>query len=217
MKNVCGVWLPDAEEHFARALSTPSKGLREVDGLPAYGYDQIERAIGACRRRRHCVDIGAHVGLWSMWLVKHFGWVEAFEPVKVFADILERNVQETNYTLHRAALGERVGRVSLKIEDASNTGHTYVAGDGEIPLSTLDSFKWRDVDLIKIDVEGYELPVLRGAQQTLLASQPIVVIEQRGLDAETYGGARDEALWWLERVLGMRRLAQIHYDYILGW
>jgi hypothetical protein len=74
---------------------------------------------------------------------------------------------------------------------------------------------FENVDFIKIDVEGYELPVVKGAVETITACKPNMVIEQKGND-RFYGQDRAAALSFLMG-LGMKQLDVISGDYILGW
>lgn len=188
--------------------------VREVNGRLTYQYRKLEYAMQHVRQRRHAVDIGAHVGLWSMHLAQLFERLTAFEPNPVTADLWPWNVPEPNATLHRCALGAVIGLVGL--EGASgHTGHTRACGQGSIPMRPLDSFDPQKVDFIKIDVEGYELDVVRGAEQTLGRCRPVVVLEQKGEDGRL-GMEPDGALHWLER-LGMRSEFCIGGDHIMVW
>lgn len=94
---------------------------------------------------------------------------------------------------YNVALGPVPGTVEMHIK--KNDGHNRVANDGyttpsgkavkintgyqrvSVPQVTLDSYNFTDVDIIKIDVEGYELQVLEGATQTIANNRPIVQIE----------------------------------------
>lgn len=94
---------------------------------------------------------------------------------------------------YNVALGPIAGSVEMHIK--KNDGHNRVANDGyttpsgkpvkintgyqrvSVPQLTLDSYNFTDVDIIKIDVEGYELQVLEGAHQTIANNRPIVQIE----------------------------------------
>jgi FkbM family methyltransferase len=216
-KLIGGVWLPETEQHFVDMMLHNKKRTRVVDGKHTYQYHKLEAALRhlPADRRRVGVDIGAHVGLWSMWLVKLFGHVHAFEPVAGHADIFPWNMSADNWTLHRVALGEREGSVSLTVPP-EQTGNAHVVGGGEVPMVTLDSCELERVDFLKIDVEGYELPVLRGAEATLRRCRPILVVEQKGNDAKFYGQPRDAAVAWL-KTLGARDLAVISGDHIMGW
>jgi FkbM family methyltransferase len=91
------------------------------------------------------------------------------------------------------ALGPTQGSVEMHIK--KNDGHNRVSNDGystpkgklvktntgyqrvTVPQVTLDSYNFTDVDIIKIDVEGYELQVLEGAVNTIAQNRPIVQIE----------------------------------------
>ena len=227
---VGGVWLPAGEEHLRNMLLRHSK-TGPVEGKATYQLHKLRAAMAhqPGDRRRVCLDIGAHVGLWSMHLAKRFAQVHAFEPVPHHADLFPHNVAAETVTLHRLALGHRSGSVSLAVSPAS-TGDSQVL-EGQVrrngadaacdiwhgvEMRTLDSFGFAQVDFIKIDVEGYELPVVEGGRETIRRCRPHMVLEQKGKEA-AFGQARDAALDEL-RALGMRPLAKpISGDWILGW
>lgn len=189
---------------------------REIDGQLTYQYHKLERALELvpADRRRVCVDVGAHVGLWSKEFVKAFQTVVAFEPNPVVADLWRWNVTAKNATLHQVALGESTGSVGLKIYDG-HSGHTQIGGPGDVPIRMLDSYGLSAVDLVKIDVEGHELAVVKGAINTLRRCRPVVVVEQKGEDGRL-GMERDGALHWLER-LGMFSIGCHGGDYFMVW
>jgi hypothetical protein len=73
------------------------------------------------------------------------------------------------------------------------------------------------VDYIKVDCEGYELPILTGARETILRNRPIIVVEQKlhkdtGKTKETQFEAVDLLKLW-----GAKELARVRHDVILGW
>lgn len=232
-KRVGGVWLPASETHFADWM-TRSKRARRVEGKLTYQYHKLEAALAhqPPERRRVALDIGAHVGLWAMWLTRHFDHLHAFEPAPPHAAILPFNMTRPNWTLHRCALGERAGRIDLTVPCAQTggayleagrvgpAGAQYDAGGSRdtwhgLPMRTLDSFGFETVDFIKIDVEGVERAVITGGRETIRRCRPNIVVEQKGNEAH-YGEPRDAARALLT-AWGMRPVGCLSGDWILTW
>ncbi len=224
-----GVWLPDTEAHLVDWMRN-SKHARRVDDKRTYQYHKLEAAMRhqPKGRRDVALDIGAHVGLWSMWMIWMFGHVEAFEPVPWFADIFKFNVDLERCSLHRQALGDKPGTISMAVP-LKSTGASHVADresvnekfDGRIDLVhdievvTLDSLEFETVDFIKIDVEGWEPRVLRGGEETIKRCRPNIIVECKGNDT-AYGETRNAAVTLLES-WGMRQLQVLSGDFIMGW
>lgn len=203
MKFVDGVWIPDAENHIQKFLYA-NRGTYQLKTLVA--------ALKKAKHYRVALDIGAHVGLWSMHLVKVFNAVHAFEPVSWHRECFMKNV--VGATLHPIALGNTNGMANLAYT-SENTGMTHIDSTG--PVSTeirrLDEFAITDIDFIKIDVEGYELFVLEGALETIKKCKPIMCIEQK--PHSWYGLDQHAGVEFLEKN-GYRILERIVDDYILG-
>jgi len=178
MKQSYNFWFPDYDDHFPRMLD---KSILK-DGVARYQWRARDAAVDACIQKRICIDIGANVGLWSCDLVKSFDHIIAFEPVAEFIECFKKNVSKTNYTIHQMALGRTESFIEMNIVQG-NTGHTHIdqtsMGKGTIPLKTLDSFNLTNVDMIKIDVEGFEGEILAGAMKTIEQNKPVLVIEQQ--------------------------------------
>ena len=119
------------------------------------------------KKFKRVLDIGAWCGTWSVAMEKYVRNIDAYEPDKVHFACLERNVARFSDRIksNRIALGNKEESISLTKEDA--TQNTRVDGAGEIPMHTIDYYNYSDVDLIKIDVEGYEMRVLEGAKKTI--------------------------------------------------
>ena len=209
-----GWWFPDTETHFPQMLAkSVSKG-----GPKEYQYQVRRRSLDYVKQRRVALDIGANVGLWSKDLVRHFTQVIAFEPVAMFRECLERNVFAKNLKIHPTALGDQEGMISMIITEG-NTGHTHVdpnSVNGDTQIIKLDSLNMDNVDYIKIDCEGYEYRVLRGAEQTIRRCCPVVVIEQKPHDAYSKDYGQFAAIGLLEN-WGMVKLDQVKDDWIMGW
>ena len=173
-----GFWFPDYDDHFPRMLA---KSLKN-DGVVRYQWRARDSAIASCDNKRICIDIGANVGLWSCDLVKQFEKVIAFEPVAEFRECFKKNVVGNNYIIEPVALGRTESLIEMNIVQG-NTGHSHIdpisMGKGSIPLRTLDSYNYENIDLIKIDVEGFEEEILAGAMQTILRNKPVIVVEKQ--------------------------------------
>ncbi len=216
-----GIWTPLRQKEFIKVLTQDSKvGL--VDGKATYQLHKLRAAMFVVpeNRRRVAVDIGAHVGLWSMHLIKLFDQVVAFEPLDMHRIIFPHNVDMTNVSLYGYALGRKQCTTSMVTYD-TNTGHSHVCPLGKgrlrnIPMRPLDEFNLQNVDLIKIDVEGYERAVVEGAYETIMKNKPIIILEQKGCDQEFYGERKNNALKWLVK-LGYQDIFEKSGDHIMGW
>lgn len=207
-------WFPDGERHIPTWMSSMN---HHVDGRLTYQYHKYEIVLGNCQQWRRAVDVGAHVGLWSYWMARDFRQLDAFEPVSINRDCWDRNVPAgTGAHLHPCALGACAGEVGMQLSHKSTSwSHVVVADDVRPPIEqrTLDSFGFDDVDLIKVDCEGYEVFVLEGARATLLRSKPAVIVEQKPGYATRYGRGEADAVALLQS-LGAHVLLNLGGDYI---
>lgn len=220
-----GVWLPDTETHLIEHMR---KNRHLVDGIGTYQYKKLAKALSLTTRRGVALDIGAHVGLWSMWLVRQFATVHAFEPVPMMQELFERNVQGA--TLHKHGLGNVECTVDFQIP-LETTGNAHVAIDAKHPgtrgvanpgrvltvkgvqIKRLDDLGLRGVDFLKCDVEGQEWAVMLGGEQTIRRDRPLIVVEEKG-NSTAYGVPHMAAVRLLEK-WGARVMAEIGGDYIL--
>lgn len=153
-------------------------------------------------------DVGANVGSYArMLLLNGLGsraTIHCFEPSRVTGQTLKRNVPESNVEIHNIGLSDQVGELAL-YTDAEQSGMTsvYERDLGHINLSftqqevatfsTVDEFSAHRsidrIDLLKIDVEGHELAVLRGASR-MIGEQRVRFIQFEfggtSIDSRTY-------------------------------
>ena len=214
MKQSHGFWFPDYDTHFPRMLE---KSLKH-DGKTRYQWMARDLAIEQCDQKRICIDIGANVGLWSCDLVKHFDQVIAFEPVQEFRECFDKNVVKKNYIMHPVALGREESFINMNIVEG-NTGHSHIDpttyGKGSIPLKTLDSFNFQNIDMIKIDVEGFEEEILAGAERTIAQNRPVLVIEQQ--KHEYKDAMIDKPSVKILESWGYTVIHQVKKDWIMKW
>lgn len=146
------------------------------------------------------VDVGANVGGYSLRAASRGMEVHSFEPIPQNAQILRRNAEINHLTLdiQEVALGSSEGEVRLSAGGASS--RVTEGGGIEVPLRTLDSFGLPRVDVLKVDVEGYELEVLRGAERTISRCRPAMMVEMH----HWIGAESEAAIFELLGRLGCR-------------
>jgi FkbM family methyltransferase len=131
---------------------------------------------------RPAVDVGAHRGLWTYWIGRRAGGVDAFEPNPNLYAFLSRTHLRGVRT-HQIALSDVEGTAELSVPVGGRAGRGSIGhpGDGEhvatVTTRRLDSYALTDVGFMKIDVEGHEEAVIRGAMETLARCHPVLVVE----------------------------------------
>lgn len=134
------------------------------------------------------VDGGANKGVYTYFLSKLSRHVYAYEPNPKIFDILRRSVTRPNVTLSPAALSDVSGEDRLIIPKGK-AGYSNQRGSlrkdnltgahGEVIVTTrrLDDEDVGRVGFLKIDVEGFEKNVIRGAEETIRAYRPVLLVE----------------------------------------
>lgn len=180
--------------------------LKELN--PTHDLTHLRWALRYCERFGVAVDGGAHQGIWTRELMKRFDRVIAFEPVSE-----NRRWIPFGATVYPYALGEKEQTVGIK-SGTENTGQYHVTPGREVMMVPLDSFHI-PCDFLKLDVEGYELPALQGAEQLIKRCKPVVMIEENGL-CTRYGIEPLEADEWLKRI-GYECVGKMNKDYLYKW
>jgi len=135
------------------------------------------------------IDVGANVGAHTLSLssmVGPYGQVHAYEPRASIVDRLKVNLklnQAGNVVVRAVGVGQKRGQIPFN--EGSNdfnqgVGHFDPDSKVLIPITSLDEDLSRlegQVSFIKIDVEGYELQVIRGAREVLAKHRPAIVLE----------------------------------------
>lgn len=144
---------------------------------------------------RTVLDIGAWCGTWSIAMAKYSREIHAFEPDNIHFTCLTRNVGPyTNVDPKMIALGDTNEMVSLT--DDAFTQAKRIVENGDMQLQTIDRFDFKNVDLIKIDVEGFEMRVLKGGEKTLRQCQFLMI--ELNNNSKKYNSSNVE----IERYLG---------------
>jgi FkbM family methyltransferase len=147
----------------------------------------------------NCIDVGGHLGSMLNLFLKQSpdGAHHVFEPVPKKAEWLKRKF--TKARVHAMALGDESGMITF-FENLSRPGYSSMQPPADsrdrfqeviIPCEPLDKVLHEDhrVHFIKLDVEGAELKVLRGAEKTMMRHKPHLLFECTTCGATEFGGA----------------------------
>lgn len=163
-------------------------------------------------------DIGANTGLFAIAAAKKDPSIQvfAFEPSTWTFQVLKENIRLNdvdNVRAYAVALGDWIGEATLQVNapgaDGLNTigrpshpGCRVVAQE-KVPITTLDTFLWehgiRKVDVMKVDVEGAELLVFRGARKLLERTDaPLILYEGFSWCTKGFHYHPVEIMWLLQ-------------------
>lgn len=174
-----GYWVIQGETHM-------NGWVRECKRLD-HDQHMIPIACAQITRGTVVIDVGANIGTHTIAYLQACGpegLVVAYEPNPVAFACLERNCPTA--MLMKCAVGEKLDTCKLNAL-VDNVGASYLSPDGEVPVmrTSLDrDFKnilapagWKTISFIKIDVEGCEPEVLRGAEKLITQYRPIILLE----------------------------------------
>jgi FkbM family methyltransferase len=184
-----------------------------IERYGEYGELEAQLLRQMCPPGAIAVEVGANIGTHTVVLARAAGpsgWVVAYEPQRMVFQTLCANLALntiTNVDARSAAVGAEDGHVTIPDIDYAQPGNfggvevgRFKEGRRVRKVCLDDDLDLPRVDLVKIDVEGMELEVLRGAGRMLAASRPLLYVENDRID-------RSEAL--------IRHLLEL--DYRLYW
>ena len=163
--------------HFSRRPKTAERELLYLNKLVPRGSITV--------------DVGANCGLYTRELAKLSRHVHAFEPSRQMATLLRRT-SATNVQVHEIACSDRNGAADLFIpsgekglvfglasieKHASGDLHSASLHTTQVKTARLDCVIDQEVTFVKVDVEGHELSVLRGAIELIKKCQPVFLVE----------------------------------------
>ena len=181
-------FLPEYESDYIQQKIITSGNYYEYNIL---NYITIIVLGGAIRERimGHCLlDIGSNIGNHTLYFLKECGAgvIHCFEPVDKTFDILKRNLSLNHYedrvVLHHVAVGARSSKAVLKHCEKGNMGTAEMAYDnhGNISMIAVDDLDLSSsIAFVKIDVEGFELEVVKGMKETIKRNRPYIMMEIR--------------------------------------
>jgi len=202
-------------------LSDHVIGLNILRGQ--YEQEEIEFVRRVLQPGDTAIDVGAHIGFFTMHmaaLVGAAGAIHSFEPFDPNADLLERSVAENRFgdrvSFQRAAVGAATGSAILTFPvETLNSGGAYLLRDGtppltgnqkqDVPIVALDDVTVRGrVRLIKMDVEGAEPQVIRGAARLLAEHRPVILSELHPTQLARASGVTPDQFLDQMRAIGYR-------------
>jgi len=198
--------LPDYDTHFEKYVK---KGYYQRPGLFL--------AMSLVKRWGTAVDVGGHVGFLACDMAHFFEKVYSFEPQSDNFLCLLQNTPD-NVLPENCALGDRPMRVGIHSPEPTNSGAWELCDGNEVMMRTLDSFEFEEVGLIKIDVQGFEWQVLKGAVETLKQWKPALLVEFPKADVAKLKaeGEPSEAMQWLIDLGAMPRHV-VSADVVFSW
>jgi FkbM family methyltransferase len=155
---------------------------------------------------RTAIDGGAHIGTWTVPMAEIFGSVFAFEPAPDCFKCLKLNLAKfDNVNFRNVAIGAKQDRGTLVSDrKPSATISRYIVPGDDVDIVSLDDDlqKHDAVDLLKLDVEGFEHPALIGAARIIRKSRPLVIMECKQRKAELIGRNAEDAENYLMNEFG---------------
>ncbi len=204
------------KEGYKVASTEGGQGIKKDSLFSNYQLREYQFSISKCKNFRRALDIGGCYGIQSIRMAKDFATVEVFEPL--FYKFLEYNTKEfDNVNIHPYALSSDSGTATMRVGLFNSGGSNIAAGRKktrqtyeEVKTRTLDSYKFTDVDFIKIDVEGHEWIVLESGFETIKQCNVLMIemaqkhpnwkdmhnyFEERGFESKRF---RYDTVFWKE-------------------
>lgn len=190
ISQIDGWWWPDADKRARGVI------LRDV-------LTDVPRVLKHVRGRTCVVQAGGNVGVYALALADHFRRVITAEPDPTNVHCLWKNIAARDVfkrvDARQIAFGADPGECAIFQVEPDNCGAHRIElkpeGNG-VHVLPIDYLGLLTVDCIWLDVEGFELPALKGAAETIEEWSPVVVIEDKGLGA-AYGEPPGAAAAWL--------------------
>lgn len=191
------LWAWADEDALGRLPSSLLGDIDSVDDIDSIMFHVNSRTDpshgGKTWEARTCIQAGAACGIWPCRLSQLFKYVISAEPIPANYEAAISNVRSMgpgNVRMFNMGLGEtddECFRMTRPKSEQYNCGAWHVNPDvdddfGDLRMTTIDSItRTTDcVDLIALDLEGYEMFALRGGAKTIASNLPVIYFEDKG-------------------------------------
>lgn len=172
----------------------------------------LEAALKYCGKMDVALQAGGNCGVFPRYLAKKFKFVYTFEPESENFHCLVNNALSINIIKFQAALGDKNTSPMGLMYMPKNCGGYHLQNAGTIPVIAVDSLLLPACDLLQLDIEGYELFALKGAEETIKKYSPVIMIEHKK-HAARYGANPGDVLSYL-RDIGYQEKERVRRDII---
>jgi FkbM family methyltransferase len=155
-----------------------------------YQKNKLDTALGFVKNFITAIDAGASYGIMSYNLNNKFSKIYSFEVDIPVRECLKKNVEKfqlDNVIVCDCGLSDKEEVVSLNYFKNTFCTHIDRSLPGTNVCKTLDSFELTEVGFIKLDCEGYEPYILRGAENTIKQFKPVILMENKNYSKKYYG------------------------------
>lgn len=184
MNNGIKIFLPYYKTDLIQKEIANTKNFYEIEMLNSIFKQNDFYAL----KKGLLLDIGSNIGNHTLYFFQSnlIQSAYCFEPVQDTFQILQKNIYINNLRnkvkLFNVGVGESQGIAQIASYSKSNTGASQlkISNNGDIPIIAIDDINFeQNISLIKIDVEGFELSVIKGMLNTLKMHKPLIFIEIR--------------------------------------
>ena len=161
---------------------------RRFDDEATWGEHELRALDQIVSRGGTAVDVGANDGVFAFAFAGIADRVEAFEPNPDYARFARRMLG-SRARVHEIALSNKPGTAEFIVPVSEDGTVLHLGGSLKLPTAppkalrfnvavrTLDSYAFEEVRVIKVDVEGSEMEVLEGGQETIRRHRPALIVE----------------------------------------
>ncbi|MCP4219649.1 MAG: FkbM family methyltransferase [bacterium] len=186
-------WAKRLKHLIKRSLivGSPSFYWRLRYAVLGYPEPELKLIDRFCSKDLCAIDVGGNYGMYTFFVSRRFSICHTFEPQPYFESIYKRGFKGHNVVWRQVALSDTIGTTIMQVP-VCDRGYSTIdtrnrlegkvdESDGidllEVETNRLDAYNIQSVGFIKVDVEGHEQEVLKGAVETIASSKPVILVE----------------------------------------